>query len=51
MVMPQVLTNGTAVLKSRNKARSGRATSTEPKPDKPWVKPAKRAMRQMRKSG
>ncbi len=51
MVMPQMLTNGTARSKSRNKTNIGRATSTEPKPDKPWIKPARRATEQMASEG
>jgi hypothetical protein len=45
---PWRATRGMTVLISRKTANKGKARSMEPKPDRPWVKPARKVMRTMR---
>jgi hypothetical protein len=45
---PWRATRGMTVLISRKIANKGRARSMEPKPDRPWIKPAIKVIRTMR---
>jgi len=44
---PKRETRGTTVRMSRKRARSGSARRTEPNPEKPWIRPARKATVQM----
>jgi hypothetical protein len=46
MESPTRAVRGITVFISRKMARSGIDNRTEPKPDRPWVKPARKVMRQ-----